>query len=143
MLALLQFLFSRGFSTIYATSCPLFQLHTPAIKAFLVCNPGNPTSMAMDADTRKKLVALIKNSVAYDLGYALGLPGVSAGAWFPLWPEQDRTAAWHCSTPGSSAGRRIGFVQPSPQNRGKNLQLPAEKHFVVGRERFQEHAAHR
>ena len=39
----------------------LKKLEDPAIKAFFVCNPGNPTSMAMDADTRKKLVDLIKN----------------------------------------------------------------------------------
>ncbi|MBR0818032.1 bifunctional aspartate transaminase/aspartate 4-decarboxylase [Bradyrhizobium liaoningense] len=38
----------------------LKKLEDPAVKAFFVCNPGNPTSMAMDADTRKKLVGLIK-----------------------------------------------------------------------------------
>ena len=39
----------------------LKKLEDPSIKAFFVCNPGNPTSMAMDADTRKKLVDLVKN----------------------------------------------------------------------------------
>jgi len=36
------------------------KLEDPKIKAFFVCNPGNPTSMAIDADTRKKLVDLVK-----------------------------------------------------------------------------------
>src|SRR5882757_2375551 len=37
------------------------KLEDPAIKAFFVCNPGNPTSMAMDAATRGNLVDLVKN----------------------------------------------------------------------------------
>ena len=39
----------------------LKKLEDPKIKAFFVCNPGNPTSMAIDDDTRKKLVNLVKN----------------------------------------------------------------------------------
>jgi len=38
----------------------LKKLEDPAIKAFFVCNPGNPTSMAMNAETLKKLVDLVK-----------------------------------------------------------------------------------
>ncbi|PWK68461.1 bifunctional aspartate transaminase/aspartate 4-decarboxylase [Aminobacter sp. AP02] len=36
------------------------KLEDPKIKAFFVVNPGNPTSMAIDAATMKKLVDLVK-----------------------------------------------------------------------------------
>ena len=42
------------------TDDELKKLEDPHIKAFFICNPGNPTSMAMDADTRKKLVDLVR-----------------------------------------------------------------------------------
>src|SRR5262249_17226505 len=52
----------------------------PNIKAFFICNPGNPTSMAVDADTRKKLVDLVKNKrpdliVLTDDVYGTFVPG--------------------------------------------------------------------
>jgi aspartate 4-decarboxylase len=38
----------------------LKKLEDPKIKAFFIVNPGNPTSMAIDAPTLKKLVNLVK-----------------------------------------------------------------------------------
>jgi aspartate 4-decarboxylase len=56
------------------------KLEDPKIKAFFVCNPGNPTSMAMDADTRKKIVDLVKTKrpdliVLTDDVYGTFVPG--------------------------------------------------------------------
>ena len=56
------------------------KLEDPNIKAFFICNPGNPTSMAVDADTRKKLVDLVKNKrpdliVLTDDVYGTFVPG--------------------------------------------------------------------
>jgi aspartate 4-decarboxylase len=50
------------------------------VKAFFVCNPGNPTSMAMDADTRRKLVELVNNKrpdliLLTDDAYGTFVPG--------------------------------------------------------------------
>jgi aspartate 4-decarboxylase len=58
----------------------LKKLEDPAIKAFFVCNPGNPTSMAMDADTRKALVDLVRTKrpdliVLTDDVYGTFVPG--------------------------------------------------------------------
>jgi aspartate 4-decarboxylase len=58
----------------------LKKLENPKIKAFFVCNPGNPSSMAMDAETRKKLVDLVKNKrpdliVLTDDVYGTFVPG--------------------------------------------------------------------
>ena len=47
-----------------ASSIPtrrLKKLEDPRSRRSSSCNPGNPTSMAIDADTRKKLVDLVKN----------------------------------------------------------------------------------
>lgn len=38
----------------------LKKLEDPKIKAFFIVNPGNPTSMAIDTSTLKKLVSLVK-----------------------------------------------------------------------------------
>jgi aspartate 4-decarboxylase len=56
------------------------KLENPKIKAFFVCNPGNPSSMAMDAATRAKLVDIVKKKrpdliVLTDDVYGTFVPG--------------------------------------------------------------------
>lgn len=58
----------------------LKKLEDPAVKAFFVCNPGNPTSMAMNAVTREKLVDLVRHKrpdliVLTDDVYSTFVPG--------------------------------------------------------------------
>jgi aspartate 4-decarboxylase len=58
----------------------LKKLEDPAVKSFFVCNPGNPTSMAIDSETRRKLVDLVKKKrpdliVLTDDVYGTFVPG--------------------------------------------------------------------
>ena len=62
------------------TDKELKKLEDPKIKAFFVVNPGNPTSMAIDEETMKKIVNLVKKKrpdliVLTDDVYGTFVPG--------------------------------------------------------------------
>jgi aspartate 4-decarboxylase len=94
------------------TDDELRKLEDPAIKAFFVCNPGNPTSMAMDADTRKKLVDLIKNKrpdliLLTDDVYGTFVPGFrSLMADLP----HNTIGVYSCSKYFGCTGWRLGII---------------------------------
>jgi aspartate 4-decarboxylase len=109
----------------------LKKLEDPKIKAFFVCNPGNPTSMAIDDETRKKLVSLVKNKrpdliVLTDDVYGTFVPGFrSLMAELPF----NTIGVYSFSKYFGCTGWRLGVIALHEKNilDAKIAELPAKE----------------